>query len=553
MATPAMSSSQGTSTMRYVPLNSVQESKTNPRKHFDKKALHELALSIAEKGVLVPLLVRPAKGFDADEAIAEMRYEIVAGARRYRAAKEAGADQVPVIVRELDDLQALEVQVIENLQRRDVHPLEEAEGYKALLSAGKYKDVDALAAKVGKSVSYVYQRLKLAELNEPAKKLFLEEKITAGHAILIARLQPEQQKKTLTWFKRDDFSVRELAHEIDREFHLDLSKAAFPTDNVEMFPAVGACTTCPKRTGNAPQLFEDVEKGDTCTDPACFHGKERAFVKIQVGTHPDAIMLTAGYVQYGHKPKGSTDWHAAGSKKCDHTREGVIVESDREEQPIGNVLMVCTKYARCKVHNEYYRPSSSSSSSPSDLAGRKKRQAAEQKQELERQANRKALIQLMEKAQKPSRRELELIAAAAYMGAGDLPNEFFGWKHGLSYVSAPKVIAKLTDLQLGQLLIALAYEGDSYYSEDKTARETLAVQCAKYKIDRKAILDELVKSHASAKKGTCQYCGCTETKACKVRTIPGSKATQPCSWIDATKTVCSNPKCIEARKKAKAA
>jgi ParB family chromosome partitioning protein len=552
MATPAMSSDQGAGTMRFVPLKSVVESKTNPRKHFDKKALHELALSIAEKGVLVPLLVRPAKGFDADEAPAQMMYEIVAGARRYRAAKEAGADQVPVIVRELDDLQALEVQVIENLQRRDVHPLEEAEGYKALLAAGKYKDVDALAAKVGKSVSYVYQRLKLAELAEPAKKLFSEEKITAGHAILIARLQPAQQKKTLTWLKREGVSVRELAHSIDREFHLDLSKASFPTDDAEMFPEAGACTACPKRTGNAPQLFDDVEKGDTCTDPTCFHDKERAFVKIQVGTHPDAIMLTAGYVPYGHKAKGETEWQPVGAKKCDYTKEGVIVESDRSEQPVGKVLMVCTKYSRCKVHNEYYRPSSSSPAS--DAASKKRRQAAEAKAELERQADRKALIMLMHNAKRPSRRELELIACAAYMGGSTtVPNEFFGWKGGLTYVGAPKVIAKLSDLQLGQLLIALAHEGDGYYARDKHAREAFAESCAKHKIDRGVILRELVKSHASAKKGTCQYCGCTEAKACKVRTIPGSKATQPCSWTDATKTVCSNPKCVEAHKKAKAA
>jgi len=107
-----------TATLGYqvVPLADLHESKRNPRKHFNAEALAELAASIAAKGVLTPLLVRPnAAG-----------YEIAAGHRRYRAAKAAGVDQVPAIVREMTDTEFLEILTIENLQREDVHPLEEA-------------------------------------------------------------------------------------------------------------------------------------------------------------------------------------------------------------------------------------------------------------------------------------------------------------------------------------------------------------------------------------------------------------------------------------------
>lgn len=229
-----------------VGIAQLEESKTNPRQHFAKDALSDLTKSIAEKGVLVPLLVRPVKN---GVGLVYDHFEILAGARRYRAAKASGLEQVPVLVRDLDDTQALEVQVIENLQRADVHPLEEAEGYKQLLEKGKY-DVESLAAKVGKSVSYVYQRLKLADLVPAAKKAFFEEKITAGHAILLARLQSDQQKEGLAECLNDwnSPSVRELGTWIEENVHLDLAKAPWQKDDTKLLPPAGACTISRRAT-----------------------------------------------------------------------------------------------------------------------------------------------------------------------------------------------------------------------------------------------------------------------------------------------------------------
>jgi ParB family chromosome partitioning protein len=131
---------------RNLPLSILTESKSNPRRIFDDAALKELAASIRSQGVLSPLLVRPLN---------ERSFEIVAGARRYRAAQMAQAETVPVRIVNLTDVEALEAQLIENLQRRDVHPLEEAQGFCALLNLDEPKySIEQIAAKTGKSPTY---------------------------------------------------------------------------------------------------------------------------------------------------------------------------------------------------------------------------------------------------------------------------------------------------------------------------------------------------------------------------------------------------------------
>src|SRR5450631_4749492 len=138
---------------RNLPLAVLTESATNPRRIFEDAALKELAASIRSQGVLSPLLVRP---------VTEQSFEIVAGARRYRAAQLAEAETVPVRIVNLTDAEALEAQLIENLQRRDVHPLEEANGFRALLNLEEPKySIEQIAARTGKPPAYVAGRLKL--------------------------------------------------------------------------------------------------------------------------------------------------------------------------------------------------------------------------------------------------------------------------------------------------------------------------------------------------------------------------------------------------------
>lgn len=149
---------------RNLPLSVLTESKTNPRRIFEDDALRELAESIRTSGIVQPLLVRP---------ITEQDFEVVVGARRFRASKLAEKQDAPCRIADLTDAEVLEIQLVENLQRRDVHPLEEAQGFRALLNLEEPKySVEQIAARTGKSPVYVAQRLKLTDLSAPVVEAF---------------------------------------------------------------------------------------------------------------------------------------------------------------------------------------------------------------------------------------------------------------------------------------------------------------------------------------------------------------------------------------------
>jgi ParB family transcriptional regulator, chromosome partitioning protein len=138
---------QSASEYRDLPVATLTESASNPRKRFDENSLNELAASFKAQGVLTPLLVR-----ELDES----KYEVVAGARRLRAAKLAELEKVPVRVVKLTDAEAVEAQCVENLQREDIHPLEEALGFKSLLELGAPYNIAHIAARSGKNEAYIY-------------------------------------------------------------------------------------------------------------------------------------------------------------------------------------------------------------------------------------------------------------------------------------------------------------------------------------------------------------------------------------------------------------
>lgn len=261
-------------TFKTLPIGNLQASATNPRKHFDPIALAELAESIKQQGLAQPILVRPIAGSDT--------FEIVAGERRYRASKLAGNDSIIAIVRDLSDLEALELQVIENLQRADLHPMEEAQGYDQLMKAHNFT-ADQLSEKVGKSKSYIYNRLKLLDLVAKGQEAFYEGKLNSATALLVARIpvkdlqhQAVKEITTSSNYRRDVMTSKEAQQHIHEKYMLQLKSAPFKTSDATLVPSAGACSTCPKRTGNQPLLFADVESADTCTDTVCFGLKREA-------------------------------------------------------------------------------------------------------------------------------------------------------------------------------------------------------------------------------------------------------------------------------------
>jgi ParB family chromosome partitioning protein len=184
---------------RRVPIEHVRPNPRNPRRNFHDEELSELAASIKEKGILQPILVRGVAG-KSD------RFEIVAGERRWRAAQKAGLREVPVLTMEIGDREALEIAIVENVQRADLNPLEESAGYESLMDEFKYTQAD-LARVVGKSRSHVANTLRLLKLPPNVKRYLTEGKLTAGHArALLAHENPEELAKMIV---EQGLSVRE--------------------------------------------------------------------------------------------------------------------------------------------------------------------------------------------------------------------------------------------------------------------------------------------------------------------------------------------------------
>lgn len=262
------------STYQQVALGLIHPSPTNPRKTFDRGRIEELAASMKDHGLAQPILVRPSK--------TQAGFELIAGERRWRAATELQWESIACIVRDLDDRQTLEIQVIENLQRDDLHELEEAEGYEQLMKAAQYS-ADQVAIKIGKSRSYVFGRLKLLALCPKAREAFRSGEIDGSKALLIARIPHDKlQLDALKEIGDDTVSYRRAAELVHRDFTLRLDQAPFKTDDALLVKEAGPCSTCPKRTGNQPELFGDVKSADICTDPLCFASKRTAHSKKAV-------------------------------------------------------------------------------------------------------------------------------------------------------------------------------------------------------------------------------------------------------------------------------
>ena len=175
---------------RRVPIEFLRANPRNPRRRFNEEELAELAASVGEKGILQPILVRGVPG-KVD------LFEIVAGERRWRAAQKAGLRDVPVLLMDIGDREALEIAIVENVQRADLNPLEESAGYESLMDEFKYTQAD-LARVVGKSRSHVANTLRLQKLPPSVKRYLADGKLTAGHArALLGHEDPEGLAKMI--------------------------------------------------------------------------------------------------------------------------------------------------------------------------------------------------------------------------------------------------------------------------------------------------------------------------------------------------------------------
>ncbi len=306
----------------------IRKSKRNPRRR--KPDMEGMVASVRVHGVTTPIEVRyrpdPKTGTD---------YELTAGECRWTASELVGRTTIPAMIVECDDETAFERRILENLQRNNIEPIDEAEAFKELRDAGR--DVEYIAHKSGKSTSWVYARLKLAELPELARDKMAAGTLAASTALLIARipsaryqvwatrevlrLDPDSLTKAERELEDEDeagrdhldrlsrmfdtyvthqddgnhsdtkgpedadqelqaapqpMSVREAQAHLQRQYMTRLELATFKLDDATLVPEAGSCTKCTHRTGNQRELFSDVKRADVCTNPPCFDRKTRA-------------------------------------------------------------------------------------------------------------------------------------------------------------------------------------------------------------------------------------------------------------------------------------
>ena len=452
--------------LQTIPLASIIPNVNNPRKHFDPAALKELAKSIESHGVRQPILVRP-------DPFESKNFELIVGERRWRASKLAGKKDIPAIVDVLSDREALEVMVIENQQRQDVSPLEEARGYQALMNLGADNGtaahtVESIAAKVGKSVGYVYARLKLTALIPAAAEALDGNHITPGHAILIARLQPGDQVQALracfdayiTNFTRDSLKkldpeaakfddivnlagpLRLMPEKGLREWiqdNVNLKLKGVPWDLLDpnLLPEAGACSACPKRSESNPALFSDltVKGEDTCFDPVCFKEKQKAFVRVQIDidkvkarkaaksdgtvenpvpTHEPLRQLSeqTSYTRPAQDQRvlKAGQWLPAKKGECDSVEQGLIVRGEHA----GKNKLVCCNGA-CKVHKHHLQAEPAGRSEPKTSFDR---EALEREREIESALDQHVQKLLLAKVDGADRPLLLLIASHFLYGSG---------------------------------------------------------------------------------------------------------------------------------------
>ncbi len=510
-----MSTSIAATEYRNLPLSILTESKTNPRRIFEDAALKELADSIRSQGVLSPLLVRPLN---------ERSFEIVAGARRYRAAQMAESETVPVRIVNLTDAEALEAQLIENLQRRDVHPLEEAQGFRALLNLEEPKySVEQIAAKTGKSPAYCAQRIKLTELAPAAVEAFYQDEIGVGHALLLAKLQQTEQEQALTACFREEWGgssgkskrillpVRNLKEWIEHHIMLILKDAPFSKSDATLNPQAGSCHDCPKRTGHNKLLFADVQQ-DACTDPACYQSKLDAHVAKTIAAKPKLVQITTAYDQPAEnspviprnkyveiregKPtaKHQRDWPEY--KTCKFTTEAIVTDGSEK----GEIRRVCAN-PDCPIHHTK-KPKNNR-----DVQWKAEQQKRQREEALAQATGLRVLSAIGDAVPvRLMKRDLQFVVERLAPMLDDRRVQILARQHGIKKThdaeSLPKLLSvyirKSDESTLGRLLIETVILHSSRSETNTVAVLREAAQ--HYKVDTKAITAKVKQEFAAKEK-----------------------------------------------------
>jgi ParB/RepB/Spo0J family partition protein len=324
--------------LKTIKVADAKQSATNTKGRTEGKEFDELVASIKETGVLTPVLVRAIH-----PAVGSMKWEVIAGNRRLAAAKSAGLKEISAQVVEMNDIEAREAQIVENLHRQDIHPIDEGELYRKLIEESKY-DIANVAAKVAKSDTYVKQRLFLTNLGKQAADAYRTSKIIDGIAVLIAKLSDSDQSIALSRAVDgyNPATVKELKAWIEINIYSPLERQPW-LKSAETMKAVGKCVECePTRAS----LFGDVKEG-ACTDMKCWKRKMDAYLADRIKTEK----LKAVSSEYGEGAKGTisrSEYTLVAKKGKDRCKNviGAIIAVGSDQ---GQTVDICID-KKCEVH-----------------------------------------------------------------------------------------------------------------------------------------------------------------------------------------------------------
>lgn len=249
-----------------IKTDDIDFSPLNYRKYFSEQALQDFAEELKQHGIISQLTLRPGKG---------NKYELVAGERRLRAARIAGLVTVPAAIVSLTDEQVIEIQLSENLQRENPHPMHEAQAIGQMQSTGK--TIDEIATRLGKSKQFVYSRLKLLSLTDAFQEMILANVISLQEALQIASLSVESQTEFFEehcskWKKDKNFRLYNLDYYLNH-YRYDLKNAPFNTKDKHLVPEAGACNVCPSNSATLKSLFPEIAKQAVCSNKECYNNK----------------------------------------------------------------------------------------------------------------------------------------------------------------------------------------------------------------------------------------------------------------------------------------
>ena len=446
----------------------------------------------------------------------------------------AAKSTIPATVRDLSDSECREIQLIENLQREGVHELDEGIGYRSLMDLKPdFYTVETIAAQVSRSPSYVKGRISLTDLIQPIQTAFYDRKLTIAHALEIARLQPKDQERALMECfpghrtsgsilkdrKAEALTVRQLREWIEREIQLDLKNAPFDTEDANLLPAAGACTACPKRTGNNPLLFPEIRNKSLCTDPACYHAKVQAFVQLRVeplvkeGQKPVQISESPSWQVRSKAPDTLYEGQyrrAEREGECPQTQAAIIVDGRKA----GTILHICTD-EKCKTHRQF----SHYQVSPQEREQRRKLALAIRVQKESRSRILQAIRQKLPPAL--ARADFEMVALDYFRRLGHDNHhrlfQVYGWEEKKTKTSwggnsvdheklAEVQIRVMTAADLNRFLVTCALVSDLYcpgYSSAETlSKEANLMRTAvRYKVDASKVTAKVAAELSKKRKG----------------------------------------------------